>query len=815
MRKIFSPPLMVRWSCMNVSYKITLILLLEVCIQIPVIAGGLYGMHHYGAVFRYWDFVFWGSLFLLMMVLLTTITYTLLYRIIIKPIRILSDTMNAIHEGHYDIEYLIDSRDELGGCAETMVTLAHTIRDMVHDRELQAKIMRTMYKVLVTITDTAQDEQALLNKILYEIHAILQYDAATICVYRDEHTLVLTNRVGDTDDCCIGTCIDMNPLCAAAQVVQKRAPVLLKHPNAQLPCCHNSSDTLKSWLGVPIIMNDEVIGVVALEHRSHIYSNDNIVLLQAVASQIAAVLTHYRYVDKLQQTNQTLQQERRMFVDGAVIVFKWHNEEGWPVEYVSPNVVETFGYTDNEFMTRHIMYAKLIPIEDLGRVSEEIEQALDENRQHFEHSPYRIIAKDGDHKWLYDFTTIIRDEHGTPTHFLGYVLDITEQRQAEALLQRLKQAIETVEVGVTITDRDGNIIYTNPAEATMHGYSCPDDLFGKPANLLGDPKLRNVQTRKEINAQESHIPDTHENFMRESRNIQRDGTVFPVYLISSRIYNERGEFIGTITVSENISKRKQVERQLKHQNQELSMMTKALSHDLMNPARGLEGMSEILVDEYAKRLGEDGQQICKLINQYAVRMARMIEASRQHARAAEQMDLMPISSLSPIQWAIDQLNSILDHVEINIPHNSYVIQADLMQLGRVFQNLFENAVKFSNTETPKITITQIPQGRMLEFQVADNGIGIAPRYQKKIFHLFHQIDPKGAPVQEGTGVGLAIVKKIVEKHGGSIRILSAAASPDSTRTGTTFSFTIPLSTPHKTGTDSLQEKTVQKEPYVL
>ena len=71
-------------------------------------------------------------------------------------------------------------------------------------------------------------------------------------------------------------------------------------------------------------------------------------------------------------------------------------------------------------------------------------------------------------------------------------------------------------------------------------------------------------------------------------------------------------------------------------------------------------------------------------------MARMIEASRQHARAAEQMDLTPISSLAPIRWAIDQLNSILDAVEIEVPNNSHVIQADLIQLGRVFQNLFEN-----------------------------------------------------------------------------------------------------------------------------
>ncbi len=794
MQKFFSSPLSVRWMYLNISHKMALTLVLEACIRLPIIAGFVYGMHHWRSDFEFYDLLFWGSCIMLATILITTFVHTMLYRIIIRPMRILSSTVGKIREGEYDIECHLNANDEFGMCVDTLTVLAKNIQEMITDREWQTQIMSTMFKVLTTITDTAQDEQALLNKILYEIHDVLEYDVATICVYHDDHTLVLTNRVGDTTSSCIGTCIDMNPLCAVDQVLQRRTPILLEYP--KLPCYQVAQNNPKSWLGVPIIMSDKTIGVVSLEHRTHMYSKESIVLLQAVASQIAAVLTHYRYVETLKQTNHTLQQERRMFVNGFVIMFKWQNAKGWPVEYVSPNVVGTFGYTANEFMSGQVVYAELIPIEDAKRVGDEVKQVIENpDIQHFEHAPYRIVSKDGTHKWLYDFTTVIRDEHGTPTHFLGYVLDITDKRKAESLLQRLKQAIETVEVGVTITDIDGTIVYTNPAEATMHGYTKPLALIGQPANILGDPKLRDAEARKHMDEQKKHILDNGENFMRESRNAQRNGTIFPVYLISSRLYNEHDEYIGTITVSENISERKQVELQLKHQNQELDMMAKTLAHDLMNPARGLEGMSDILINEYADKLGEDGQNICKLINKYAVRMARMIEASRQHARAAEQIDVTPISSLSPIRWAIDQLNYILDNVEIDVPKNSHVIQADLTQIGRVFQNLFENAVKFSNAVAPRITVKQIPHGRMLEYQVIDNGMGIAPRYQEKIFYLFHQIDPKDSKSQQGMGAGLAIVKKIIEKHGGSIRVLSPA-DPQIGGSGTIFSFTIPLSTPH-------------------
>jgi PAS domain S-box-containing protein len=131
-----------------------------------------------------------------------------------------------------------------------------------------------------------------------------------------------------------------------------------------------------------------------------------------------------------------IEQERNMFVTGPVVVFKWRNRPGWPVEYVSPNVSDVFGYTVEDLVTGQIAYAEIIPEEDIDTVLDEVNAYSERGVESFSHQPYRVIRKDGIAIWVADYTTILHDNTGKITHYLGYVIDITERKLAEDMLRR-------------------------------------------------------------------------------------------------------------------------------------------------------------------------------------------------------------------------------------------------------------------------------------------------------------------------------------------------------------------------------------------
>ncbi|MCE9594031.1 MAG: response regulator [Planctomycetes bacterium] len=139
-----------------------------------------------------------------------------------------------------------------------------------------------------------------------------------------------------------------------------------------------------------------------------------------------------------------LQNERRLFDAGPVTMFRWQAREGWPVEYVSPNVVQLFGWADQDFMTGRVRYASVVHAEDIERVAREV-GAHSQGAASFFEQDYRIVRKDGATRWLYDITLIERDANGAITHYVGYVLDRTERVHVEQRLQR-SQRLESLGV---------------------------------------------------------------------------------------------------------------------------------------------------------------------------------------------------------------------------------------------------------------------------------------------------------------------------------------------------------------------------------
>jgi PAS domain S-box-containing protein len=149
----------------------------------------------------------------------------------------------------------------------------------------------------------------------------------------------------------------------------------------------------------------------------------------------------HRDVTERRLAEEELQRERRLFMGGPVVVFRWVAEEGWPVEYVSPNALNLFGHTAEDFTLGHLSYASLIYPADLQRVADEVAAHGKSGLPCFE-QVYRIVRPDGEIRWLYDFTVMARDESGRITHYEGYVLDITEAKRAEEELAKHRDNLQ-------------------------------------------------------------------------------------------------------------------------------------------------------------------------------------------------------------------------------------------------------------------------------------------------------------------------------------------------------------------------------------
>ena len=147
-----------------------------------------------------------------------------------------------------------------------------------------------------------------------------------------------------------------------------------------------------------------------------------------------STLTKAQLIDELQKVrakNSILKDSHQLYMNGPVVIFKWHNTKGWPVEYVSSNVFQLLGYTDEEFIKGKKNYADIIVETDFERVTVEVEQASQQGVAEFDHQPYRISHIDGTEHWVYDHTVVFRNKNNEITHYYGYIFDINNRQNID------------------------------------------------------------------------------------------------------------------------------------------------------------------------------------------------------------------------------------------------------------------------------------------------------------------------------------------------------------------------------------------------
>lgn len=227
-------------------------------------------------------------------------------------------------------------------------------------------------------------------------------------------------------------------------------------------------------------------------------------------------------------------------------------------------------------------------------------------------------------------------------------------------------------------------------------------------------------------------------------------------------------------------------RNLERSNRQLDQFARVASHDLQAPLHGIGGFAQLLEQRYSKALGEDGRQFLGFITggarQMQAQITGLLELSRITSRA---QPLQPVSTAEVVTEVLKLLRADIERAGAQVQTGDLpVVQGDRAQLALLFQNLIANAIKFRHPETaPQVRLSAVREATFWRFSVADNGIGIDPAHREAVFEVFRRLHTQDD--YPGTGIGLALCKDIVERHGGHIRVDSEPGK------GSTFYFTLP------------------------
>jgi PAS domain S-box-containing protein len=401
---------------------------------------------------------------------------------------------------------------------------------------------------------------------------------------------------------------------------------------------------------------------------------------------------------------------------------------------------------------------------------------------------------------IVEFAVIpIRNESGVVSLLHSAARDVTDRKRADDTMAHLAAIVENSDDAIITTDLNSNITSWNKAARRIFGHTA-DEVMGKPISII---------TAEDRQHEE---PDILERIRRGQRvdhfetiRQRKDGTHVEVSLSVSPLRDAKGELIGASKIIRDITElrkahsvatrsQEELEKRIAELTEAIGQMEEfsySVSHDLRAPIRAMQGYAQTTLQEYSRSLDDRGREFLDNIIRGSARLDRLVCDLLTYSRAARgQLTLQPI--------ALDTLvNDIISHYpEMQPPRAHITVHPDLKRviahepsLTQAISNLLGNAVKFvAPGVTPSVQIYSETRGDRIRLCIEDNGIGIQPEHRRRLFGLFQRIHPEGT--YEGTGVGLAVVRKAVERMGGKVGIESSR-----TGTGSTFWIELPPAAP--------------------
>lgn len=461
------------------------------------------------------------------------------------------------------------------------------------------------------------------------------------------------------------------------------------------------------------------------------------------------------------------------------------------------------GYFESEILGRH--FSVFYTAEDLARKKPERELRIARETGKYEETGWRV-KKDGSFFWARIVITALFNDQNVLIGFSKVSQDQTEVRQREEELrqseERYRLLVEQVnDYGIFMMDDKGYVVSWNEGAKRINGYTA-SEIIGKHFSIFYPEE----DILNEKPAYELKVARKTGKYEEEGWRLRKDGSRFWTNVLITAVYNSDHALVGFSKVTRDLTERKESEKalnesfdrvrklvdklkasneELSYINEELEQFTSIVSHDLQEPIRTIKSFLQLIENNInnpdRERLKTYIGKSLHAANKMKELILNLLHYSQLSKGALEeapcQVDTLFSHAIQNLKSSIDVSNAqIIVHSEIK------TIFCDPVQIVQLIQNLLSNALKFTEGKNPLIELSCFEENGIARFAVKDNGIGIEKENIQKIFDIFRRLDTgKEYP---GTGIGLAICKKIVDRHNGKIWIESEPGK------GTTFYFTI-------------------------
>ncbi len=510
------------------------------------------------------------------------------------------------------------------------------------------------------------------------------------------------------------------------------------------------------------------------------------------------------------------------------MAYRCRNDRHWTMEFVSEGCFALTGYHPVDLIdSKTIAYNDLIDADHQRLVWDRVQPAV-ADRQPFR-LVYRIHTAAAEEKWVWEQGMGVYSERGDVLALEGFITDVTERRQAEEVLrnaheeleqrverrtaelaeanrrlkreiaereqaqeavrqseQRFRSMVETTSDWIWATDLSGVYTYASPKVKDLLGYD-PEEVIGKtPFDLMSPEEAQRMAPVFR------EIADSKKPFVRlEDTSLHKDGRRVVLESSGVPVFDAAGRFQGYRGVDRDITKPKEDEAKLKRtmaelarSNLDLQQFAYSASHDLQEPLRMLASFLHTLDRQARGRLDENSRRLIDVSLDAARRMQQLIDDLLAYARVGTRgKKFQEVDFNKLVDQVVADLQVTIQATGAEVTHERLpTVAADPTLMAQLFLNLLGNAIKFHGDRPPRVDVSAEPSGRRWVFSVRDNGIGIDPKYAEQVFEIFERLHPSDQ--YAGTGIGLAICKRVVQRHGGRIWCESQPGR------GSTFHFTI-------------------------